>query len=676
MLTLSQIKGVGDATIKKLQELGIKSVFELFSFLPTKYIDLQSPISVVQAQAGALNLFEGTVERVSSVSSRGKRAFSVSFSDNLAIDKKIFFKVTFYNMPFLHDSFEVGCKYRLFGRLSKDEGKYQIVNPQLEKLDRVSKLQGIYTVYPLKGIMGQNAFKNIVLNAIDSLKNTVYEGRLAKVNSDMAELFVRLHCPDNLCDVDSAIDALAAIDIAIVLSMYRKQRKLDENNRKVFYKLTQFRIVDYFDLLPFELTTSQKTACEEILESMNSKKHVSRIVSGDVGSGKTAVAFFAMIAAAKGGRQSALMAPTEILAKQHAEKFRHLAENAGINFALLTSSTPQMERRFIEDGLKDGSISCVIGTQSIISQTVEYKDLAFGIIDEQHRFGVNERRMLESKGAKDILSLTATPIPRSMALTFYDDIDISVIEKRESAATNVETLPVESIDVGVQKIVGECLRGKQAFIVCPSIVDAEGYCLTSIEGFMKEYRGSFEGLKVQVLHGKMRDEEKDDAMRRFADGETDILVATTVVEVGIDTLASEILILNADRFGLASLHQLRGRVGRDGNKAHCYVHVDNASDKALDRLEVFCAHNDGQYLAEADFAMRGAGDFIGVRQSGASVSPIFGLKLTSEVLKTAKVYADSNLSQLSLDDLSALTRRSKARVDEFLSEIAKVTLNS
>ena len=676
MLTLSQIKGVGDATIKKLQELDIKSVFELFSFLPTKYIDLQAPISVLDAEGGALSLFEGKVEKISSVSPRGKRSFSVSFSDNLARDRKIYFKATFYNMPFLHDSFTVGDEYRLFGRLSKDESVFNIVNPQLEKLNRISKLKDIYTVYPLKGILGQNTFKNILQNALDQIKLTRYEGRLAKVNGDMVDIFARIHNPKHVEEADGARDELASLDLAIVLSMYRKLRRSNEKSRKVFYNSSNFRIDDYIKALNFTPTPSQNSAFSDVYCDMQSDKNMSRIVSGDVGSGKTAIAFFAMLACAIGGKQCALMAPTEILSKQHFAKFKALAEKFGISCALLTSSVSEIERRAILQDLKDGKISCVIGTQSLISQDVQYEKLALAVIDEQHKFGVNERRLLESKGAVDVLSLTATPIPRSMALTFYDDVAISFIQKREDAKTNVQTEIVQSVDEGVDRILKYCKEGKQAFIVCPSIVDAEGYDIMSIESFMRDYGKRFDGIDLQILHGKMNDVEKERAMNEFASGKSQVLLATTVVEVGIDTLASEILILGADRFGLASLHQLRGRVGRDGSQAHCFVHSNGTNDKALNRLTTFCAHNDGQYLAETDFAMRGAGDFMGTRQSGSSSTPIFGLKTSAEVLSSAKIYADKYLSQLSLDDLTALTRRSKARVDAFLSELGKVTLNS
>ncbi len=298
------------------------------------------------------------------------------------------------------------------------------------------------------------------------------------------------------------------------------------------------------------------------------------------------------------------------------------------------------------------------------------------MIDEQHKFGVNERKLLESKGAVDILSLTATPIPRSMALTFYNDVDISYIKKRDDAKTNIRTCIVQSVAEGAEKIMDACKKGGQAFVVCPSIVDAEGYEILSIESCIREYGRFFDGIEVKVLHGKLSEQEKTDTMNDFAAGRIQVLIATTVVEVGIDTRASDILIIGADRFGLASLHQLRGRVGRDGSPANCYVYSSTSSDKALNRLELFCEHNDGQYLAESDFAMRGAGDFIGTRQSGSSVTPIFGLRMTAEILASAKIYADNHLKNLSIDELSALTRRSKSRVNAFLNEIGKVTLNS
>lgn len=675
MLTLKDVKGVGDATIKKLHDLGINNVFEVFSFLPRKYVDLKTPVKVLDAEPGQLALFEGRVEKVSAVSMRGKRSFFVTFSDNLD-GNRIFFKSTFYNMPSLHDSFEIGQNYRLLTRLSNDIGSLSIVNPSLEKAEKISKLDGIYTVYPLRGVFGQNAYKNIVYSALDTLKNVGYDDTiLSKVSRDLANCFELAHRPTSVEIAQRAVNALASIDVAIMLSIYRKLRDNTQKLRKVFYNFNNFRIVDFENALGFKPTITQTQAFEDIMADLTSPYCMSRIVSGDVGSGKTAVAFFAMCLASFSRRQCALMAPTEILAKQHAEKFAPLAKSLGINFALLTSSTCTSERKRILSELKDGGIDCVIGTNSVVGDEVEYKDLALAIIDEQHRFGVNDRAKLEKKGAADVLSLTATPIPRSMALTFYDDIAISRIEKRADAKTSVKTTVTSDIDFALKSIVASLKDGKQAFIVCPSIVDAEGNDLMSIESFLRDFGRYFEDFECSVMHGKLSNEEKESAMKDFSSGKTRLLIATTVIEVGIDTKASEILILNADRFGLASLHQLRGRVGRDGSPANCILYSSNKGEKAIERLSTLEKSNDGQYLAEVDFAMRGAGDFIGTKQSGISLTPIFGLQMNGEVLGNAKSYADT-LSSLSLNELLALTHCSRAKVDDFVEKISKVTINS
>lgn len=675
MLTLRDVKGVGDATIKKLNDLDIHSVFEVFSFLPRKYIDLKSPIKVIDAQAGQLVLLEGRVESVSSVTRSKTKSFFIIFSDNLA-NNRIYFKAMFYNMPFLHDGFAVGQSYRMRTRLSNDQGSLTVVNPSLEKIEKISKLDGIYTLYPLGSVIGQNAFKNIVYSALDSVKGATYDGNLAKINKDFALCFEAAHRPTSINIAERAIDSLASLDLAIVLSIYRKLRNNAQKARKVFYNFDNFRIVDYTNTLSFAPTNSQAQAFEDIMSDMRSDEYMSRIISGDVGSGKTAVAFFAMCAAAKGGKQAALMAPTEILATQHAKKFAQVAKAMGIRFALLTSSCTQSERRNVLAGLKNGYYQCVIGTNSLVSDDVEYKNLALAVIDEQHRFGVNDRAKLERKGACDVLSLTATPIPRSMALTFYEDIAISRIEKRAEAQTNVVTSVYEDLQSSVEFIVRKLKEGKQAFIVCPSIFDAEGNNLMSIESFMRDFSNLFENFAVSVIHGKLKNEEKERAMTEFSQGNTQLLVATSVIEVGIDTKATEILILNADRFGLSSLHQLRGRVGRDGSEAHCILHSSNKGEKAIERLQTLEKSNDGQYLAEVDFEMRGAGDFLGVKQSGRSLTPMFSLEVNAQILSNAKEYADKYLSNLSLNELLALTRTSKSKIDAFLDTINSVTLNS
>lgn len=675
MLTLDGIKGVGSATIKKLNELDITSVFELFSFLPSKYIDLKSPVSVADAEAGQLSLFEGEVERVSAVRSGRKRDFYVMFGD-LASGGRIHLRATFYNMPFLHDGFEVGQRYRMLARLQKNLGTFEVVNPQLEKLEKISKLDGVFTLYPLRGAMGQNAFKNILYSALDEVKGASYSGALGAVNADILDCFEHIHRPLSVDDAYEAVYRLSSIDLGVTFALYKKVAENVENQRKVFYKTSQFGIVDFKNVMPFEPTPSQTAAFERLDELFSSPNYISAIINGDVGSGKTVVAFYAMLKAAFGGRQSALMAPTEILAEQHAAAFKKIADKLCVSFCLMTSSMSAPERRRCEEGLANGDIMCAIGTQALIADSVKYKNLTCAIIDEQHKFGVGERGELERKGARDVISMTATPIPRSMALTFYEDIEILRIEKRADARTNILTTVVNDIDSAVEYVCAAAKAGRQAFIVCPAIRDAEGYDIFSIESFMRDFARRFDGISIAALHGKLSSEQKAEQMRAFAEGKTQVLVATSVVEVGIDTLASDILILNADRFGLASLHQLRGRVGRDGKEAHCYLHTGSQSERALDRLDAMCRISDGIELAELDFGMRGAGDVLGLKQSGASYTPIFGLKLTSQALLDGKKYAAGRLGALSLNELISLTRRSEKRVRAFIEDLREVTLNS
>lgn len=676
MLTLSEIKGVGEATLKKLKELDIRSVFELFSFLPSKYVDLASPISAKCAPMGQTVLLEGEVFDVSSVSPRGKRSFRVIFKDIVAADGSIF-KVTFFNQPYLHDNFKEGDRYRLLAKRAQEGAVLEVVNPKLEKLDKLHTLGGgIYTVYPLGDTIGQSAFKKIMYAALDSVKNANYAGALGPVNADIAHCFEKLHRPTTLDEQQDALAKLASIDVAIALAIYKKLSNNSSECRKVFYKTEKFRIVDFQNALNFTLTPSQIAAMEDILDSLSKNECMSRIIAGDVGSGKTVVAFFALYLASISGKQAALMVPTEILARQHARAFEDIAKKLGISYATLTSSTQKTERESILRGLRSGDISCVIGTQSLIGEDVQYKNLSLIVIDEQHKFGVNERKSLENKGAADILSMTATPIPRSMALTFYEDLDISYIQKRVDAKTNVTTVISRDTDDVLRDIATACKRGEQAFIVCPAIADAEGYELTSIESFSREYGKYFEGISVAELHGKLSADEKQRAISNFSAGKISILIATSVVEVGIDTRANIILIMNADRFGLASLHQLRGRVGRDGSPAICYLQTYSASEKAMTRLDALTKSNDGQYLAEVDFELRGGGDFIGTRQSGTELTPLFGFRINSRALSDAKIYCEKNLSKLSLGELLALTRRGERRVREFIDEIKKVTLNS
>lgn len=674
MFELKDIKGVGPSTIKKLNELGIETVPELFSLFPTRFIDLRSPVKISDAELNENCLISGRVEKVSAVSHFGNKAFSVYFSDNLS-DNKLRFKSNFYNMPFLHNSFKVGDSYRILTKFT-DEGAYVISNPQLEKEDKSGKLDGIYTVYPLRGILGQNVFKNIIDTALDMMSHQIFEGFQGQVEFDLYRIFERIHKPKSMLDAKKALEDLASVDMGIALEIYRKSSQNGKKTRKVFYKTDNSVINNYKKALDFNLTPSQIKAIEDSKNDLSSGLNMSRIICGDVGSGKTAVAFFLMYLSSLSGHQSVMMAPTEILAAQHVNNFEKIASKLNISYSLLTSSTPKAKREAILNGLRSGNISCVFGTQSVFSDDVIYKDLTLAVIDEQHRFGVHDREKLEEKGASDIVSMTATPIPRSLALSFYENLAVSTIIKRDEALTNVHTSVVYNLDLALNTILALAMNGKQTFVVCPAIEDSEGNLIFSIEKFREKYSDRFSGVKVAYINGRMTQKEKDTVMEEFSSGKTDVLVATSIIEVGIDTKATEMLIVNAERFGLASIHQLRGRIGRDGSQSHCILHTSSLSDVSKKRLETLVASNDGQHIAEIDFEMRGPGDFIGTKQSGISLTPVFGLAFNAKTLSNSRIYADSRLKNLSLKELLAIVGRSRQDVDVFLDEIGKVTLNS
>lgn len=684
-MELCEIKGVGEATIAKLSELGITTVGGLLSFLPTKYVNLRLPESALHAEEGQFCLLSGKVVATTEPSMRGTKSFTVKFLDNISA-KKVYFKAIFYNQPYLHGNFEIGRSFRILTKITYSNGELLFINPTVEPEDKLKRLnRGVFTVYPLKGILGQGVFKNLVESALETLRKSariinVYDTDDYATKDDAIKAtwltLKSAHMPDCAEECKDALSTLASLDFACGLYNYKISRKNASKERKVFYNFKNSGILWFENLLDWELTSTQIETIEAITNDLNSGTSMSRIVYGDVGSGKSVVAYYALLKAFDGGRQSAYMCPTEILAKQQYEKFLPLSNSLGMKVALLTSSTKRADRAEILNGLSSGKIDAVFGTQSLVGEDVNYKSLSLAVIDEQHKFGVSCRTSIEEKGASDILTLTATPIPRTLTLTVYDDIDVSKIEKRAEAKTNISTKIISDgkLEDMMRYIAKECESGKQAFVICPTIKDCEGNDLYSIQQFEKDYFGLFGNLTPSILHGKMSDADKSEIMKKFSNGEISLLVATSLVEVGIDTKASIIAILNADRFGLASLHQLRGRVGRDGSGAYCFLHTKATSDRALDRLLTMTTFDDGSLLAEKDLEMRGSGDILGAKQSGSTDTPYFRLPLTISVLKEAKRILRGRTNGQAIS--ACFKELFDADYEEFVRALETVTLNS
>lgn len=667
MKELSSVKGIGEATAEKLHTLGIDTPEQLLFFLPSKYIDLKLPMRALDAEAGQFCLFEGKVQTVTEPKGRKAKSFVVTLSDCLD-EKGRTFKAVFFNQPYYRTAFSQEKTYRFLGKLQ--EGETTVVNPVFEPVDKIKRLDGIMTVYPLRGLIGQATFSKLVANAFK-----MFREEYGEKGNTLSDALRKVHFPATLKEAEQGVAALATYDVATGIKIYRNTLKRGDSERKVFYNLSKNVILGFKNSLSITPTPTQCEAFESILGDLVSDKNMSRIVSGDVGSGKTVVAFFAAFAAAKAGYQCAVMAPTEILAEQHFRKFAPIAEKNDISAALLTASLSKHEHDEVANGLADGSVKVVFGTQALLSKKIEYKNLTLAVIDEQHKFGVNERAELQNRGAQDVLTLTATPIPRSLALAFYDDISVSRIEKRADAATNIQTRIVTDAKLPdmLGYIADECRKGIQAFIVCPSIKDCEGFETLSVDSFAKEYAHIFDGIPWQIVHGRMSGEEKESVMRDFAENKTKLLVATSVIEVGVDTKARIMCVLAADRFGLASLHQLRGRVGRTGEESYCFLHMKHCTEKAATRLKTVVECTDGNKVAERDFELRGAGDILGTRQSGSTSTPALGLPLTPDVLKAAK--------ELPEDEKAFVTdffehRFAPELFRDFAEKIVRVTLDS
>ncbi|MDR3217045.1 MAG: DEAD/DEAH box helicase [Clostridiaceae bacterium] len=639
-LLLENLKGVGPATLAKLSKLGITDINGLLNFLPKAYVDLKSPGSLDGVSLGDFVFLKATVKGVPHVK-RIKRLTVLTF-DAECVGKRL--KVIYFNQPYFSNKLADGVEYCFLGKATIVGGTVELINPVFECADALKRLKGVYTVYPLRGILGQSVFKGIMLEAVK-----VYDGGLADDALSMVglpklkESYALAHFPNTVDEVEAAHRGLAVRATAGFITAFRLS-KGEAEGRAFFYNFLDDMRGKFIAASGFTLTPSQEAAIDDIVRDLSGDTYMNRILAGDVGSGKTVIAFFAAYAAAVAGGQAALMAPTEILARQHYAKAYPLFKQFGFETALLTASQSASERRLTLALLRSGAVDFAVGTHALFQEDVEFKSLALAIADEQHRFGVAEKRALEGKGgAVDTLVLSATPIPRALTLILYDDLGLSKLEARLSRSdVTTRIVPDSKLD-GMFKFIADGARcGAQAFIVCPRISDSEGMDLYSAETLYKEAKsGVFKGINVGLLHGRMSAQEKAEIMESFACGEIKVLVATTVVEVGIDVKgATSIAVLNAERFGLASLHQLRGRVGRGGGEAFCFLHTKNPSAETLARLQVLKNNNDGFTIAELDFDLRGGGDFLGLNQSGDGDTGRYSVCITREIVSVAKVAAD------------------------------------
>lgn len=667
------IPGVGKSRAEKYHKLGIYNANDLLNYYPVKYIDYTNPIKLEDAVLGEHNIIEGEIiQKMPPARIRqGLTLYKAVANDGVEN-----FIVSFYNVSFKYDKLCVGEKYVFEGRINGNFLKKEMNNPNFMKASEAV----IKPVYHLtEGITSEQISKNVeyVLDKLscDMVDYLPDDIRLEYKLPVLSYALNNIHFPENENGLEISRKRLAFDELLILqLGMYMLKIR---NKKEKGYKMEDTDISEFLNNMPFSLTSAQLRCIDDIKGDMSKGVPMNRLLQGDVGSGKTAVAAAALYIAAKNHRQGALMAPTEILASQHYETLEKFLSPLGIKVELLTGSMSVKQKNDIRNRLKSGEIDVITGTHALISKSTEFSSLSLVITDEQHRFGVNQRKAFAGKGeGVHKLVMSATPIPRTLSLIIYGDLDISVLNELPKGRKPVETFAVTGkLRERALGFVKEKLdKGEQGYIVCPMIEDSnvmEAKAAASYEKSLSE--GFFKGYNLGLLHGQMDDEQKDEEMRKFKNGETSLLVCTTVVEVGVDVPnASVIVIENSDRFGLSQLHQLRGRVGRGNTGGTCILITDNPTEETRERLKILSSTNDGFKISEEDLKLRGAGDFFGERQHGLPSLKIADMASDREILMGAKNAAEKIISDS--PDCSKYPALN-AKIEEMFSDNAEDTLN-
>ncbi|MBR7060981.1 MAG: ATP-dependent DNA helicase RecG [Eubacterium sp.] len=610
------IKGVGEKRARLFNRLGIFSVGDLIHFYPRKYQDWNNCTTAAEAPENETVAIKATMITPvkESLIRKGLTLYKCNFSDGQTV-----IHITIFNNKYLAKALRTFDEYILFGKVEKSFTGAFMSSPQIEKADVA---QGIHPIYSATENLNSRAIAKVVKAALDKIE--LFEDTLSTEIRDEYNLcsldfaIRQIHFPSCEKNIEKARRRLIFEELlTLQLGLLKLKDKKDTKNN---YVLKEDCTKEFFSLLPFTPTNAQSNAIKDCINDMQSHKTMNRLIQGDVGSGKTAVAAASIFSVIKNGYQAAMMAPTEILANQHFESLSKLFENAGLKIALLTGSTKAKEKREIKAALMEGDIDLIIGTHALIQNDVEFKNLALVVTDEQHRFGVEQRASLAMKSASPhLMVMSATPIPRTLGLIIYGDLDISILNELPAGRKKIRTDVVDSsyhqrIYNFIKKNVDE---GHQAYIVCPLVEESESDLISATEYADELSEKYLQGYNLALLHGKMKAKDKDAVMQSFADKKTDILVSTTVVEVGVDVPNATIMLIeNAERFGLSQLHQLRGRVGRGSEQSYCILVSDSKSDSSKERLAVMKKTSDGFEIADYDLKTRGPGDFFGKRQHG------------------------------------------------------------
>ena len=645
-MRLTDIKGISDKRAQDLAKMNIFTPEDLIKHFPRNYLDLRKITPLEKCYNNDIVLTCGKLMTAPKMftSARKLKCVRVPVEQGLRG-----FTAVWFNQPYVMSHLRAGEEYLFYGRIKSDFGGVSIINPTFEPVDNNVKLKGIVPVYTVKGNITQKVVRDAVKSAIFGLDvKSVIPARLSKKYGleNLKTAYIDVHAPSDAETQKNAAERIALEEYFILVSAFRFIKGDRQQIRINQYSCTAADMREFISRFGFEFTEGQKNAVNDIFSDLSSPRSMNRLLQGDVGSGKTAVALCAIYTAVKSGYQAAMLAPTEILAEQNYKIISRLFPEYEVIF--LSGSIKAAEKKAIKAKIKSGEARIVVGTHAVLQGDVEFFNLSMCVCDEQHRFGVGQRSALVAKGIiPDVLVMSATPIPRTVSLIFYGDLDITEIKDKPKNRQPVATFLVpERKYEGMLGFIRDTVKGgNQAFCVCPKIEEDEEGTLMSVTELFEELSAKLTGVRVGLLHGKMKDAEKAKIMADFKAKAFDVLVSTTVVEVGIDVPNATVMVIyNAERFGLSQLHQLRGRVGRGADKSYCFLFTRSDDEKSLERLKVLCSSTDGFEIAEKDFEMRGSGDFMGTRQSGRFLNDLGDLVYPPSVIFSAKKLCDDAFS--------------------------------
>lgn len=670
-MELKDIKGIGEKKIALLNKLGIFAVNNLLEYFPYSYIDTTKfkKISEITEEGS----YSYRLKVISLMENRKKR--NIRVTKFLAMDEEMnYCTIVYFNNIFISKNLKINNVYEMYGRAKLLGKNVEIQSPTMQ--NKANIIGSIIPQYHLcKGISNLDIVK-IIQNLLK--KNSYFEEKipsniLNELNLESYDNAIRnIHFPK---DNEGFIRAKRRLVFDEIFYFQLSMKKIKRNNEDAIKFEIKDETFDFIKSLSFKLTNSQNKVLDDIFRDMTSDKQMNRLVQGDVGCGKTIISFVAMFNVIKNGFQSVLMAPTEILARQHYESAKKLFFKYNIKVELLVGSLKESEKKVIREKIENGEVDIIIGTHAVFQEKVVYKNLGFVITDEQHRFGVKQRLLLSKKSKNpDILVMSATPIPRTVGLVMFCDLDISTIDELPSGRGKVKTYFVdENYEERYMNFIKKHIsEGRQAYIVCPLVDESDTLELQSVINLYERLKERyFQDVEIEFIHGKLKPVDKDRIMKNFENGKIKVLVATTVIEVGINVPNSNIMVIyNAERFGLSQLHQLRGRIGRGNYESFCILVSNNKSTNVKKRMDIMCSSNDGFYISEQDFLLRGYGDILGYRQSGEARFKILNIQKDYELLKSAMKYVDKIL----MDDFNFEKEENqvlKRNVDEFIQNLSE-----